>query len=217
MKRASNASSSLRRFWRRQTLPSRGLSTKWIVLFCVIIVCAIKFTPNPYSPLYQVVSNEQIVHWSRIGELIQAKEIVSQVFWMFLFIIENLSRFCNGMRRPIQVNSSSQELLKNRHRHRLLFFSTPKYFHRKNIVSFQLIEFLVRLVHRKIDVNGRAILDDLLKPMRSFFMPMTFNIIKHICLVVQKQNRTRSGSYGQMNHLRSLIIRYLARMNSIGR
>lgn len=77
MKRTSNASSTLRRFWRRQTLPSRGLPTKWLVVFCTIIVCAIKFTPNPYSPQYEIVPNEQLVHWSRIDEVIEAKNIVS--------------------------------------------------------------------------------------------------------------------------------------------
>lgn len=80
MKRSRIASFSLRRFWRRQTLPSRGLPTKWVVLFCLVIVCVIKFVPYPYSPQYQLINNEQSVMWSRIAEVIQAKDIVSNVY-----------------------------------------------------------------------------------------------------------------------------------------
>lgn len=79
MKPSPNALFLLRRFWRRQTFPSRGLPTKWIVLFCVIIVGVIQFIPYPYSPQYQLINTEQSVMWSRIGELIQAKDIVSDV------------------------------------------------------------------------------------------------------------------------------------------
>lgn len=75
---------------------------KWIVLLCIVIVCLIKITPNPFSRQYDDMFIEQSLEWSRIGELVQAKDIVRFTSLRFFLRIGKIASLGFGARYPIQ-------------------------------------------------------------------------------------------------------------------
>ncbi len=79
MIRSSSISFLIWRWWRRrrrQPIRLRRISIISILFPCLIIVLIIQIAPNPYDPQYEKKSIDQDVEWSRIDEVIQAKEIV---------------------------------------------------------------------------------------------------------------------------------------------
>jgi hypothetical protein len=74
--RFSYNKSPVRLWWRRQVFRLRQLSSIWLVLIIICILCLITITPNPFSAQYSRIPIDQDVHWNNVDELLKVKDQV---------------------------------------------------------------------------------------------------------------------------------------------